>query len=138
MRALNRAMVELVEEYGAVRFETLAVEDKASMMRLVRVLDQAVSYISSSRTMDDPLAGEDSSDLLASMPTLEDLGDIDDVQERWGSSAMSPLPLREGDGSGDTMEEDADLEDTPGGGRQRRAMEYDEPAATVFHRPDHV
>lgn len=36
---------ELVEEYGLVSFETLAVEDKASMLHLVDLLDKAIGYV---------------------------------------------------------------------------------------------
>ena len=92
MTGLNRAMVELIEQYGAVSFETLAVEDKRSMLKLLRVLDNAIGYIPlrSTRTLepgqqqdlDDAQVGE--AELLDSMPTLEELGDVDDVQERWG------------------------------------------------------
>ncbi|SNX81859.1 related to GPN-loop GTPase 2 homolog [Melanopsichium pennsylvanicum] len=42
---LNRAICELVEDFGLVSFETLAVEDKRSMFRLLQVLDKAVGYI---------------------------------------------------------------------------------------------
>lgn len=36
---------DVVEDYGLVSFETLAVEDKASMLHLVEVLDRAIGYI---------------------------------------------------------------------------------------------
>ncbi|GAA6024098.1 hypothetical protein JCM10207_003164, partial [Rhodosporidiobolus poonsookiae] len=42
---LNRTICELVEEFGLVGFETLAVEDKDSMLRLVQVIDQALGYV---------------------------------------------------------------------------------------------
>ncbi|GJN91317.1 hypothetical protein Rhopal_004337-T1 [Rhodotorula paludigena] len=42
---LNRVICELVEEFGLVSFETLAVEDKDSMLRLVQVIDQALGYV---------------------------------------------------------------------------------------------
>ncbi len=45
MPALNKALVELVEDSGAVRFETLAVEDKQSMLRVLRVIDKSNGYI---------------------------------------------------------------------------------------------
>ena len=35
---------DIVEDYGLVSFETLAVEDKESMLRLVGVLDRALGY----------------------------------------------------------------------------------------------
>ena len=40
--ALSRAISELIEDFGLVSFETLAVEDKESMLSLLGVLDRAV------------------------------------------------------------------------------------------------
>ncbi len=42
---LNQAICELVEDFGLVSFETLAVEDRRSMFRLLQVLDKAIGYI---------------------------------------------------------------------------------------------
>ena len=42
---LNERICELVEDFGLVSFETLAVEDKRSMLRLQRVLDKATGYV---------------------------------------------------------------------------------------------
>src|SRR5690242_21385922 len=42
--ALNKAIVELVEDFALVGFETLAVEDKKSMMTLLRAIDRAGGY----------------------------------------------------------------------------------------------
>lgn len=42
---LNEVICELVEDFGLVSFETLAVEDRRSMFRLLQVLDKAVGYI---------------------------------------------------------------------------------------------
>jgi len=42
--ALNEAILELVEEYGLVGFETLAVEDRQSMIQLLRAIDRAGGY----------------------------------------------------------------------------------------------
>ncbi len=42
--ALNHAIVELVEDFGLVGFETLAVEDRQSMMQLLRTIDRAGGY----------------------------------------------------------------------------------------------
>ncbi|KAI5474200.1 ATP binding protein [Pseudohyphozyma bogoriensis] len=44
--ALNEVICEVVEDFGLVSFETLCVEDKDSMMRLTRVIDQALGYVS--------------------------------------------------------------------------------------------
>ncbi|KAF7441311.1 hypothetical protein PC9H_001660 [Pleurotus ostreatus] len=43
--ALNMAITSLIEDYGLVGFETLAVEDKASMLHLSRVVDRATGYV---------------------------------------------------------------------------------------------
>ena len=63
---LNAAMVELIDQYGLVGFETLAVEDKTSMMRLLRIVDKAVGYAGPGVSGDGWL------------------GDVEDVQDRWG------------------------------------------------------
>lgn len=42
---LNEKICELIEDFGLVQFETLAVEDKRSMLRLQRVLDKATGYV---------------------------------------------------------------------------------------------
>lgn len=42
--ALNTAIIDLVEEFGLVAFETLAVEDKKSMMNLLKAIDRASGY----------------------------------------------------------------------------------------------
>ncbi|GAA5988292.1 hypothetical protein JCM5350_002845 [Sporobolomyces pararoseus] len=41
---LNERIVEVIEEFGLVSFETLAVEDKESMLSLVSIIDQALGY----------------------------------------------------------------------------------------------
>ncbi|KAM3151908.1 GPN-loop GTPase 2 [Botrytis cinerea] len=41
---LNKAIIQLVEDFGLVGFETLAVEDKRSMMHLLQVIDRAGGY----------------------------------------------------------------------------------------------
>ncbi|PFH48728.1 hypothetical protein AMATHDRAFT_64743 [Amanita thiersii Skay4041] len=43
--ALNMAMISLIEDYSLVGFETLAVEDKNSMLHLTRAIDRATGYI---------------------------------------------------------------------------------------------
>ena len=42
---LNEKICEMIEEFGLVQFETLAVEDKQSMIRLQRILDKATGYV---------------------------------------------------------------------------------------------
>ena len=74
---LNNAIVELVEEFGLVAFETLAVEDKKSMMSLLRVIDRASGYVFG------PAEGANAS--IWQVAVREGLGtmDVRDVQERW-------------------------------------------------------
>lgn len=82
---LNKAMCELIEDFGLVGFETLAVEDKASMMKLVRLVDKVTGYIFL------PAAGDAVQDNMhalfssaaGAMPG-DPYADISDVQERWG------------------------------------------------------
>ena len=42
--ALNQAIIELIQDFSLVSFETVAVEDKASMANLLRVIDRASGY----------------------------------------------------------------------------------------------
>ncbi|EPT05799.1 hypothetical protein FOMPIDRAFT_1111132 [Fomitopsis schrenkii] len=44
-KALNLAICSLIEDYGLVGFETLAVEDKESMLHLMRVIDKATGCV---------------------------------------------------------------------------------------------
>ncbi|KIK61743.1 hypothetical protein GYMLUDRAFT_166102 [Collybiopsis luxurians FD-317 M1] len=44
-QALNMAMISLIEDYGLVGFETLAVEDKSSMIHLMHAIDRATGYV---------------------------------------------------------------------------------------------
>jgi len=41
---LNETVMELVEEFGLVSYEVLAVEDKKSMMSLLQTIDRAGGY----------------------------------------------------------------------------------------------
>ncbi|CAA7257393.1 unnamed protein product [Cyclocybe aegerita] len=43
--ALNIALISLVEDFSLVGFETLAVEDKSSMLNLTRAIDRANGYV---------------------------------------------------------------------------------------------
>jgi hypothetical protein len=82
---LNKAMCELIEDFGLVGFETLAVEDKASMMKLVRLVDKVTGYIfmpGGANTTTDNMHAlfSSASGLIPGDP----YADIADVQERWG------------------------------------------------------
>jgi hypothetical protein len=74
---LNAAIVELVESFGLVGFETLAVEDKRSMMHLLQVIDRAGGYAFG--------GAEGAHDTIWQVAMREGVTtmDVKDVQERW-------------------------------------------------------
>ena len=74
---LNKAIVELVESFGLVGFETLAVEDKKSMMHLLQVIDRAGGYAFG--------GAEGANDTIWQVAMREGVTtmDVKDVQERW-------------------------------------------------------
>jgi hypothetical protein len=74
---LNKAIVELVESFGLVGFETLAVEDKRSMMHLLQVIDRAGGYAFG--------GAEGANDTIWQVAMREGVTtmDVKDVQERW-------------------------------------------------------
>lgn len=74
---LNNAVVELVEEFGLVGFETLAVEDKRSMMTLLQAIDRAGGYAFG--------GAEGANDSVWQVAMREGMKGmtIGDVQERW-------------------------------------------------------
>ena len=74
---LNKAIVELVEGFGLVGFETLAVEDKKSMMGLLQAVDRAGGYAFG--------GAEGAGDGVWQVAMREGWRgyDVQDVQERW-------------------------------------------------------
>ncbi|KAK2624416.1 hypothetical protein QTJ16_006366 [Diplocarpon rosae] len=74
---LNTAIAELVESFGLVGFETLAVEDKKSMMHLLQVIDRAGGYAFG--------GAEGANDTVWQVAMREGVAtmDVKDVQERW-------------------------------------------------------
>jgi len=74
---LNKAIVELIEDFGLVGFETLAVEDKMSMMKLLQVIDRAGGYAFG--------GAEGANDTVWQVAMREGMTtmDVRDVQERW-------------------------------------------------------
>ncbi len=76
-QGLNNAVIELVEDFGLVSFETLAVEDKKSMMTLLQAIDRAGGYAFG--------GAEGANDTVWQVAMREGMGkmDIGDVQERW-------------------------------------------------------
>ncbi|KAI0302812.1 hypothetical protein B0F90DRAFT_1949656 [Multifurca ochricompacta] len=96
--ALNMAICELIEDFGIVGFETLAVEDKESMLNLTRAIDRATGYVFvppvntqvPEGTVRDSMGGPSSARpnvhaLLSSAmgPRVGLRSDVRDVQERW-------------------------------------------------------
>ena len=79
LEGLNRAICEMIEDFGLVSFETLAVEDKLSMMKLVRLTDRACGYIFQSGSIENDSALSLFSSAIGSLPTELQT----DVQERW-------------------------------------------------------
>ncbi len=74
---LNTAIIELVEDFGLVGFETLAVEDKKSMMKLLQAIDRAGGYV---------FGGAEGANDNVWQVAMREGGttmDIKDVQERW-------------------------------------------------------
>ena len=74
---LHNAIVELVEDFGLVAFETLAVEDKRSMMSLLQAIDRAGGYAFG--------GAEGANDTVWQVAMREGMRTLDvrDVQERW-------------------------------------------------------
>ena len=74
---LNNAFVEMVEDFGLVGFETLAVEDKRSMMTLLQAIDRAGGYAFG--------GAEGANDTVWQVAMREGMKGmtIQDVQERW-------------------------------------------------------
>lgn len=74
---LNNAIIELIEDFGLVGFETLAVEDKKSMMTLLQSIDRAGGYAFG--------GAEGTNDTVWQVAMREGLGkmSVGDVQERW-------------------------------------------------------
>ncbi|KAG8739342.1 hypothetical protein FRC10_005768 [Ceratobasidium sp. 414] len=77
--ALNEVICDLVEDYGLVAFETLAVEDKSSMLHLMRTIDRALGYI----FVPKPLAEEKGD---------QPKGTVRPNQDAIFSSAMGAIP----------------------------------------------
>jgi len=74
---LNKAIVDLVEQFGLVSFEVLAVENKKSMMHILRVIDRAGGYVFGSTE------GTNDTIWQVAMRNEASLMDVQDIQERW-------------------------------------------------------
>lgn len=84
---LNSALISLVEDFGLVAFETLAVEDRQSMASLVKALDRASGYVFAGARATDESGKtlEDEASVWAQAMSEQWQGkmDVRDVQERW-------------------------------------------------------
>lgn len=96
-KALNLALIDLIQDQSLVGFETLAVESKDSMLHLMRVVDRAVGCIfvppkdasHPPGTLDEGTknASERANEAALWSSAMGELGgplsDVQDVQERW-------------------------------------------------------
>jgi hypothetical protein len=74
---LHEAIAKMIESYGLVRYEVLAVENKKSMMYLLRVIDRAGGYVFG--------GAEGANDTVWSVAMRNETSmmDVQDIQERW-------------------------------------------------------
>lgn len=75
---LNKAIIDLVTDFGLVGFETCAVEDKKSMTRLLQVVDHAVGY-----TFGPAEGAGDTVWQMAVRGGWANEQSVYDIQERW-------------------------------------------------------
>lgn len=85
---LNEALIDLIQDFGLIGFETLAVEDRASMASLLTAIDRASGFVLSTARNVDPETGrtmDDEASVWAQAMSENWTGKIDvrDVQERW-------------------------------------------------------
>ncbi|KAK3697574.1 hypothetical protein LTR37_017405 [Vermiconidia calcicola] len=84
---LNSALIELVEDFGLVGFETLAVEDRQSMASLLRAVDRASGYVFAGARGTDEQGRtlNDEASIWAQAMSERWAGkmEVRDVQERW-------------------------------------------------------
>ncbi len=117
--ALNNAVVDLIEDFGLVGFETLAVEDKRSMMTLLQAIDRAGGYAFG--------GAEGANDTVWQVAVREGLPGmtVGDVQERWIDrkeefdemerlEAEAAAKARESPSDGAVGVDDDDLEEVDG------------------------
>lgn len=80
-----------MEDFGLVSFETLAIEDKRSMLRLQRVLDKATGYVYVEKGAETSDAKEDHALGASKRGTAASAGALFTVADRgslgWGSAA---------------------------------------------------
>lgn len=74
---LTDAIANMIESYSLVRYEVLAVENKRSMMHLLRVIDRAGGYVFGGAE------GANDSIWQVAMRNESSMLDVTDLQERW-------------------------------------------------------
>lgn len=74
---LNEAVASMIDSYGLVRYEVLAVENKKSMMHLLRVIDRAGGYVFGGAE------GANDTVWAVAMRNETSMMDVQDIQERW-------------------------------------------------------
>jgi GPN-loop GTPase len=76
-RGLNEAVTNLIEDFGLVRFEVLAIENKKSVTHLLRVIDRAGGYVFG--------GAEGANDTVwqVAMRDESSMLEVRDIQERW-------------------------------------------------------
>ncbi|KAL1742464.1 hypothetical protein HDZ31DRAFT_43184 [Schizophyllum fasciatum] len=124
--SMNMAITSLIEDYSLVGFETLAVEDKNSMLHLTRAIDRATGYVyvppTAGQAGQQPPGTVDMSDASRSQqpntyalmsaaagPMKGPLSDVRDVQERWidAREAYDEFEKRQWQKEGETVREGA-------------------------------
>lgn len=84
---LNEALIQLVDDFGLVGFETLAVEDRASMASLLRAIDRASghAFAGARGTDEEGRTLNDEASIWAAAMSDHWAGkmEVRDIQERW-------------------------------------------------------
>ncbi|KAH9891478.1 hypothetical protein F4778DRAFT_772975 [Xylariomycetidae sp. FL2044] len=110
---LNQAIANLVENFSLVRYEVLAVENKKSMMHLLRVIDRAGGYVFGSAE------GANDTVWQVAMRNESSMMDVQDIQERWvdAKEAYDAVEKEEDEQIkrrvGETDDDDDDLDGMP-------------------------
>ncbi|EMR11838.1 hypothetical protein PNEG_00261 [Pneumocystis murina B123] len=76
--SLNASICDMIESFGLVAFETLCIEDKISMTKLLSVIDRANGYVYGTSEV-----AHDSLFSVAVRQGWNYEGNVHDVQERW-------------------------------------------------------
>ena len=105
---LNEAIANLIESYGLVRYEVLAVENKKSMMHILRVIDRAGGYVFG--------GAEGTNDTIWAVAMRNEASMMDalDIQERWIDNKEA------------YDQEEAEAEEEQEKIRQQQAMEFEQ------------